>query len=132
MNDLRRVRNAGFLLSLAALTIASACTPARRDLHVGPYAIVREIGRGGMGVVYLARDERLDRDVAVKAVPDDLAHDAGRMGRLAREAPATNRRFSRPNNRMQLTGPACWPSPGSQSAGRVTDPQRSCLKPRVP
>jgi Tol biopolymer transport system component len=54
--------------------------------RVGPYAIVREIGRGGMGVVYLARDERLDRDVAVKALPDDLAHDADRLGRLAREA----------------------------------------------
>ncbi len=40
---------------------------------VGPYQITREIGRGGMGVVYLARDTKPDRDVAFMRLPDDLA-----------------------------------------------------------
>ena len=54
--------------------------------QIGPYSVTREIGRGGMGVVYLARDERLDRDVALKALPEDLAADQVRMERFEREA----------------------------------------------
>jgi serine/threonine-protein kinase len=54
--------------------------------RIGPYEIVREIGRGGMGVVYLARDSRLDRRVAIKSLPGDMAHDAERLARLRREA----------------------------------------------
>jgi len=54
--------------------------------QIGPYQVVREIGRGGMGVVYLARDERLDRDVAIKALPEELAADPDRLARFEREA----------------------------------------------
>jgi serine/threonine-protein kinase len=53
---------------------------------IGPYIVDREIGRGGMGVVYLARDQRLDRLVAVKAIPPELASDASRLVRFQREA----------------------------------------------
>ncbi len=42
---------------------------------VGPYHVEREIARGGMGVVYLARDTRLERLVAIKSLPDDFASD---------------------------------------------------------
>lgn len=53
---------------------------------VGPYTIVREIGRGGMGRVYLASDTRLQRPVALKSIPSDLAADASQRARLRREA----------------------------------------------
>ncbi len=53
---------------------------------IGPYEVEREIGRGGMGVVYLARDTRLDRAVAIKALPSDLLVDADRLARFEREA----------------------------------------------
>jgi len=53
---------------------------------VGPYRIEREIARGGMGIVYLARDTRLDRAVAIKALPDDVASDPDRLARFEREA----------------------------------------------
>ncbi len=53
---------------------------------VGPFRIERELGRGGMGVVYLARDTRLDRLVAIKALPAHLADDPDRLARFQREA----------------------------------------------
>lgn len=56
--------------------------------QIGPYEITREIGRGGMGVVYLARDTKLDRDVAIKCLPDDFADDHERLSRFQREAKA--------------------------------------------
>lgn len=53
---------------------------------IGSYTIEREIGRGGMGVVLLATDSRLHRQVALKALPPDLAGDPDRLGRFEREA----------------------------------------------
>jgi serine/threonine protein kinase/Tol biopolymer transport system component len=53
---------------------------------IGPFHIERELGRGGMGVVYLATDTRLDRLVAIKALPADLAADPDRLARFQREA----------------------------------------------
>src|SRR5207253_2745553 len=56
--------------------------------RLGPYQIVSALGAGGMGEVYRARDVRLDRDVAVKVLPDQFAADAGRLARFEREAKA--------------------------------------------
>jgi serine/threonine protein kinase len=54
------------------------------------YQIVSLLGAGGMGEVYLARDPRLDRTVAIKILPDDLAGDPERMQRFEREARAAS------------------------------------------
>jgi len=55
-------------------------------LLAGTYTIERELGRGGMGVVYLAREARLDRLVAIKVLPPHLAGDATVRERFLREA----------------------------------------------
>lgn len=52
----------------------------------GEYSLQRELGRGGMGIVYLARDVQLDRDVAIKVLPAHLAHTAESRERFLREA----------------------------------------------
>ena len=54
--------------------------------RLGPYEIVGRLGSGGMGIVYRARDSRLDRDVAVKVLPDDMAADPVWLRRFEREA----------------------------------------------
>lgn len=53
---------------------------------IGQFQLIREVGRGGMGVVYLAHDTRLNRDVAIKCLPDDFATDTERLERFRREA----------------------------------------------
>ena len=60
------------------------------------YAIERELGRGGMGAVYLARDLRLDRPVALKVLPSAYAMDAALRERFLRET-RTAASFSHPN-----------------------------------
>jgi len=54
-------------------------TPGTR---LGPYEISAQIGAGGMGEVYRARDSKLGRDVAIKILPPIFAEDAGRMARF--------------------------------------------------
>jgi serine/threonine protein kinase/Tol biopolymer transport system component len=53
---------------------------------IGPYTVGQRVGAGGMGVVYQAQDTRLGRAVALKVLPDSLAHDPDRRARLEREA----------------------------------------------
>ncbi|MDE3171983.1 MAG: protein kinase [Gemmatimonadota bacterium] len=62
----------------------------------GQYELEREIGRGGMGVVYLGRDLRLDRAVAIKTLPPHLANDVTIRERFLREA-RTAAHLSHPN-----------------------------------
>ncbi|MBI1826796.1 MAG: PD40 domain-containing protein [Planctomycetes bacterium] len=54
--------------------------------QLGPYTLTGPLGAGGMGEVYRARDTRLDRDVAIKVLPDALARDKERILRFEREA----------------------------------------------
>jgi serine/threonine-protein kinase len=64
-------------------------TPEFLDLQsalAGEYSLQRELGRGGMGVVYLARDVQLDRDVAIKVLPAHLAQIPASRERFLREA----------------------------------------------
>ena len=54
--------------------------------RLGPYEIRAAIGAGGMGEVYRARDTKLNRDVAIKVLPDSVAGDPDRLARFKREA----------------------------------------------
>jgi predicted Ser/Thr protein kinase len=84
------------------LTRSTGMTPSAGeflDLQaalVGEYFLQRELGRGGMGIVYLARDVQLDRDVAIKVLPSHLARTAESRERFVREA-RTAARLSHPH-----------------------------------
>lgn len=53
---------------------------------LGPYRVLGKLGEGGMGGVYRARDTQLDRDVAIKVLPEAFVSDADRVARFQREA----------------------------------------------
>jgi eukaryotic-like serine/threonine-protein kinase len=59
---------------------------SREGIRLGSYVLGPLIGEGGMGEVYRARDVKLDREVAIKLLPADLARDPERLRRSEREA----------------------------------------------
>ena len=54
--------------------------------RLGPYEVIAPLGTGGMGEVYRARDTKLNREVAIKVLPDSFASDPDRLARFQREA----------------------------------------------
>jgi serine/threonine protein kinase len=62
--------------------------PLAAGTRLGPYEVVSAIGAGGMGEVYRARDTRLERTVAIKVLPEQLAEDPEVRERFEREARA--------------------------------------------
>ena len=60
--------------------------PLTPGATLGPYQVTAKIGEGGMGEVYQARDTKLDRDVALKVLPEAFTSDPDRLARFEREA----------------------------------------------
>lgn len=59
--------------------------PLIPNTRLGPYEILAPRGAGGMGEVYRAKDTRLDREVAIKVLPDSMTRDKERVLRFERE-----------------------------------------------
>jgi eukaryotic-like serine/threonine-protein kinase len=73
-------------LNQTDLPVADVPIALTSGTRVGSYEIVAAIGAGGMGEVYRAHDTRLNRDVAIKILPDLFANDLDRFRRFTREA----------------------------------------------
>lgn len=88
-------------LKLPALDLAAQHLAAEKDRSLigqtlGAYSVISVLGVGGMGEVYLARDARLERKVALKLLPPQYTQDAARIKRFEREARAASA-LSHPN-----------------------------------
>ena len=95
--------------------------PSDAGRRVGRYRLVYPVGEGGMSMVYLARDEVLDRDVAVKVMHRHLARDPEARARFAREARAvarlTHRNIPEIYDFSGMEAPGQQPQPGNQAQG---------------
>jgi serine/threonine protein kinase len=96
-----------------------------RGARIGGYAVLGPLGRGGMGEVYRARDTRLQREVAIKILPEHFAHDPTRLARFEREARRHDGRFdhalphARPRTHEEAVRYAAT-SPAASAGDRTT------------
>jgi serine/threonine protein kinase len=81
--ELRREVEALLAQGESFLALACRLPPGSR---IGAYELLEVVGAGGMGIVYRARDLKLQRDVALKVLPDAVALDPERVARFRREA----------------------------------------------
>jgi len=102
--------------------------PLSAGTRLGRYEILSPIGSGGMGEVYCAGDSRLERDVAIKILPEQLACDPQALARFEREAKAVAA-LSHPN----ILAPSRRPRvAGVAEGGRDQDRVGRCFPPRIP
>ena len=97
--------------------------------RLGIYDIVSPLGAGGMGEVYRARDTRLDREVAIKVLPESLAGNPERIARFQREA-RTLASLNHPNIAAIYGLEEADPSTGSGQAGSGLGGERGRSSPR--
>ena len=97
---------------------------------LGPYSVTAKIGEGGMGEVYQARDTKLDRDVALKVLPEAFTSDPDRLARFEREGKVlaslnhSNIGAGAPTRNLPVSGQeADAPRPSSTLRSRAAKPR---------
>ncbi len=112
--------------------------PITKDFHhglLGAYAVTAKIGEGGMGEVYQARDTTLDRDVALKVLPEAFTSDPGRLARLTGVDPflelggvlPRTKVLRQRQKRLILSG-SCCSNAASTDCRRVPDPRYAMVE----
>ena len=79
--------------------------------RLGPYSVTAKIGEGGMGEVWQARDTKLDRDVALKVLPEAFTADPDRLARFDREAKVLSAFIESLDVRQQIWQRSLQPQP---------------------